>query len=119
MRRASCPLWLTTAWLGWLAVVPAVAHAEAPLAIKGAELAIRWPQLLGKTVQISVTPVQALDAARYYVKVDKLDAVMVMMPDKVWSGRKTVCAMVLGPEKVHRGGRTQVVGLMWKGCGVE
>lgn len=116
MHHSIGPRLLTKVLVSGLLALPLGVQADGPIPIKGGDLALRWPQLVGSTVQIAATPVQALDTARYYVKIDEVKAVMIMMPDKVWSGRKTVCAMVLGPEKMNRGGQTQVVGLMWKAC---
>lgn len=97
--------------------LPVLANAAPHPVIKGPDLAIRWPQLLGTTVQVDVTPVQALDAVRYFVKIDGVSAVLFMLPNQAWTGRKTVCATVMGSQKIARGGRTQVVGLMLKRCG--
>ena len=98
-----------------LLLAASTAHA-APRTMTGAELALRWPELLGEVVKIQATPLQALDIARYHIKVDKTDAVMLVMPGKIWTGTKTVCAMVNGPEKMFKAGRTQVVGLMLTDC---
>jgi hypothetical protein len=94
------------------------AHADpAPKLVHGADLALRWPELIGQTIQVRATPVQALDVVRFHVKIDSTDAVMIIAPGKVWSGARQVCAMVTGPEKMHKQGRTQLIGLMWQECG--
>ncbi len=93
-----------------IACVIAPTAFAAPLMVTGAELAIRWPQLIGETVQVQVTLVAALDAARYHVKIDKTDTVLLMSPDRPWTGRKRVCAAVMGPERGYKQGRSRVVG---------
>ena len=84
--------------------------------ISGRELTLRWPELIGQTLHLRITPVRALDVARYLVKVDKSPAVLLVAPCKIWSGPKVVCAAVTGEETVLAGGRTRLVGLMLADC---
>lgn len=98
-----------------LTLTAATAHA-APKTISGSELALRWADLIGETVSVRVTPTRALAPARYLVKVDKTDAVMIIAPGKVWAGKRTVCAAVTGQETLLDKGRTTVVGLMLTDC---
>ena len=97
-----------------LCLLPAASGA--PKVTSGADLALRWPELIGQTLRLRITPVRALDVARYLVKVDKSPAVLLVAPCKIWSGPKVVCAAVTGEETVLAGGRTRLVGLMLTDC---
>lgn len=103
---------LTMTILGLLVALPALAATS----ISGRDLAVKWPALLGETVQVRVTPVRALAAGKYHVRVDAEDAVLIMTPSKAWTGKRTVCASVFGPESIANRGKTTVVGLMLTEC---
>lgn len=105
--------WVALAVTGLALASPAYA---APQIVKGSDLAVRWPQLIGETIRVRTTPKQALDTIRYRVKIDTIDAVMLIAAEKVWTGPKLVCATVTGSERFSKQGRTQVVGLMLTDC---
>lgn len=88
----------------------------APVTTSGADLALRWPSLLGQTVRLRLTLVRALDVMRYHATADATDVVLTLPPGKVWSGQQFRCATVLGPAQLHQHGRTEVVGLLWTPC---
>ncbi len=92
------------------------AASAAPEVTSGADLALHWPELIGQTLHLRITPVRALDVARYLVKVDKASAVLLVAPGKIWSGQKLICAAVTGEETVLAAGRARVVGLMLTEC---
>lgn len=108
----------------WLAAVLVMACSvacptnatAAPAVVRGDDLAVRWPSLLGRTVQLRLTLVQALDVVRYHAKADATDVVLTLAPNKAWRGQRLTCASVLGPETLPHGGRSQVVGLLWRPC---
>lgn len=99
-----------------LTALSATAHAAAKGAMHGSELQVRWADLIGETVRLRVTPTRALGPARYLVSVDGTKAIMLIGPSKVWSGTRTVCAGITGPESLPDKGRTTVIGLMLNNC---
>jgi hypothetical protein len=94
---------------------PASATAETAV-VGGDELAVRWPSLIGRTVRLRLTLVQALDVVRFHAKADATDVVLTLAPHKAWRGQRLQCASVLGPETLPHGGRSQVVALLWRPC---
>lgn len=99
-----------------IALILSSVTAQAAPRVSGNELGLRWADLIGETVAMKVTPVRALAPAKYLVKVDKTDAIMMIAPGKVWAGPRNVCAAIMGSETVMINGRTTMVSLMLTDC---
>ena len=90
---------------------------QPPRKVSGKELAVQWPQLMTQTISVRVTPVRALSVGRYAVTVDKTRATLLVNPSTpMWTGAKTVCVNVTGPDTIADKGHTTVVGLMLTRC---
>lgn len=108
--------WLAAVLVMACSVVRPTSANATPAVLGGNELAVRWPSLIGRTVRLRLTLVQALDVVRYHAKADATDVVLTLAPNKAWRGQRLTCASVLGPETLPHGGRSQVVGLLWRPC---
>jgi len=101
---------LTAALIAILSMNATAAFAACGPKMSGKVLAVQWPNLIGESVTVQAQMVKAIAPMKYLIKVDSLDA--TLMVSKPWQGKRSVCVTVMGSDTIADKGRTTVVGLM-------
>lgn len=101
---------LTIALTAILSLNATAAFAACGPKMSGKELAVRWPNLIGESVNVQAQMVRAIAPMKYLININGTDA--TVMTSKAWQGKRNACVTVMGSETIADKGRTQVISLI-------